>query len=157
MMTGNASQELNRLAKLHKGHLTPEAVIEAAKDPESPLHGEFTWDDAEAAHKYRLVQARALIRGAVMVVKTGETRTIVPAFVRDPDKPHHEQGYISTIKAKSDEEIFHAVLTEEFARAASILARAKKLAAYFGMEDDVAEVEQQIHRLQDAVQQHATV
>jgi hypothetical protein len=157
MMTNEVTHELNRLAKQHKGHLTPEAVIEAAKDPDSPLHGEFTWDDEQAAYRYRLVQASALIRGATLIVKTGETRTILPAFVRDPDKPHHEQGYITTIKAKSDEETVHAVLTEEFARAASILARAKKLAAYFGMENDVAEVEEQIHRLRESVQQHATV
>ena len=155
MMSSEVTHELNLLAKKHKGHLTPEVVIQAAKDPDSPLHSEFTWDDAEAAHRYRLVQARALIRSATLLVKTGETRTILPAFVRDPDKPHHEQGYISTVKVKSDEETVHAVLTEEFARAASILARAKKLAAYFGMEDDVAEVEQQIHRLRDAVQEHA--
>jgi len=155
MMSSEVTHELNLLAKKHKGHLTPEVVIQAAKDPDSPLHSEFTWDDAEAAHRYRLVQARALIRNATLLVKTGETRTILPAFVRDPDKPHHEQGYISTVKVKSDEETVHAVLTEEFARAASILARARKLAAYFGMEDDVAEVEQQIHRLRDAVQEHA--
>jgi len=154
-MSSEITHELNLLAKKHKGHLTPEIVIQAAKDPESALHGEFTWDDAEAAHRYRLVQARALIRNATLLVKTGETRTILPAFVRDPDKPHREQGYISTVKVKSDEETVHAVLTEEFARAASILARARKLAAYFGMEDDVAEVEQQIHRLRDAVQEHA--
>lgn len=157
MMSSEVTHELNLLAKKYKGHLTPEIVIRAAKDPDSALHGEFTWDDAEAAHRYRLVQARALIRSATFLVKTGETRTMLPAFVRDPDKPYHEQGYILTIKAKSDEETVHAVLTEEFSRAASILARAKKLAVYFGMEDEVSEVERQIHRLKDAVQEHALV
>ena len=151
----DVTQELNRLAKEHGGNLTPEIVIAAAKDPDSALHEQFDWDDDSAAHKWRLHQARALIRGATLIVKTGETRTILPAFVRDPDKPHHEQGYISTVKVKSDEETVHAVLTEEFARAASIMARARKLAAYFGMEEEVADVESQIHRLREAVQEHA--
>jgi hypothetical protein len=155
MMGADVTSELNRLAKKHKGRLTPEIVIEAAKDPESPLHDQFDWDDDTAAHKWRLAQARALIRGSTLIVKTGETRTLLPAFVRDPDKPHHEQGYISTVKAKSDEDTVHAVLHEEFKRAAAILDRAKKLAAYFGMEDEVAEVEQQIYRLQEVAQERA--
>jgi len=151
----DVTQELNRLAKEHGGNLTPEIVIAAAQNPDSALHEQFDWDDDSAAHKWRLHQARALIRGATLIVKTGETRTILPAFVRDPDKPHHEQGYISTVKVKSDAETVHAVLTEEFARAASIMARARKLAAYFGMEEEVADVESQIHRLREAVQEHA--
>lgn len=154
-MSSDVTHELNRLAKLYRGNLTPEVVVRSAQDAESPLHKEFTWDNAEAAHRYRLTQARALIRSAVLIVKTGETRTLLPAFVRDPDKPYREQGYILTAKAKTDEEMAHGVLKDEFARAAAILARAKKLAAYFGMEDEVAEVEEKIHRLQDAVKEHA--
>lgn len=51
--------ELERLAAT--GLLLPPAVVDAARDPKSPLHDHFTWDDGEAAEKYRLVEARSLI------------------------------------------------------------------------------------------------
>lgn len=44
------------------GYLTPALVVEEARDPESPLHGRFEWDDGEAAEQYRQIQARRLIR-----------------------------------------------------------------------------------------------
>lgn len=42
--------------------VTPAAVLDAARPVTSPLHAYFTWDDAEAAEGFRLVQAAALIR-----------------------------------------------------------------------------------------------
>jgi hypothetical protein len=44
------------------GRLTPHLVLEAATAEDHPLHGRFEWDDSAAAHKYRLNQARELIR-----------------------------------------------------------------------------------------------
>lgn len=44
------------------GQLTPANVVEAAKEEDHPLHSRFEWDDAVAGEKYRLAQARQLIR-----------------------------------------------------------------------------------------------
>jgi len=44
------------------GSLTPHNVVQAATDPDHPLHTEFEWDNTIAGHKYRLDQARRLIR-----------------------------------------------------------------------------------------------
>lgn len=44
------------------GKLTPHLVLEVATSPDHPLHNRFEWDDGAAAHKYRLNQARELIR-----------------------------------------------------------------------------------------------
>lgn len=41
--------------------LEAEAILARASDPTSPLHNRFTWDDGEAAHRFRLWQARALM------------------------------------------------------------------------------------------------
>lgn len=49
----------------HKGILDPAAVVSAARDETSPLHDRFTWDDGEAAHQYRLIEARKLIQVCV--------------------------------------------------------------------------------------------
>jgi len=35
--------------------------VAEATDPSSPLHDRFTWDESEAAHRFRLWQARALL------------------------------------------------------------------------------------------------
>jgi hypothetical protein len=48
------------------GILRAEAVVEYAKsNPASALRERLEWDDAEAAHEYRLMQARQLIRAYV--------------------------------------------------------------------------------------------
>ncbi len=44
------------------GTLTPANVVEAARAEDHPLHDRFEWDDAAAGEKYRLAQARQLIR-----------------------------------------------------------------------------------------------
>lgn len=72
-------QELERIRKANGGVLVPEHVVEAARSEDSPLHSRFTWDDSEAAHQYRLVQARALIR--VRVFTEPQTASTVRAYV----------------------------------------------------------------------------
>ncbi|GIW89962.1 MAG: hypothetical protein KatS3mg109_1339 [Pirellulaceae bacterium] len=71
-------EALEHIREAHGGRLLPEHVVEAARDPASPLHSHFTWDDGEAAHRYRLWQARQLIRAVLIKVPTpqGAVRTV---------------------------------------------------------------------------------
>ena len=55
-------QELEKIRVSHKGLLTTHAVVKHARNKQSILHSQFEWDDAVAGHKYRLMQARQLIR-----------------------------------------------------------------------------------------------
>ena len=48
-------------------NVTPESVLEKAKDKKSELHKCFDWDDKSAANKYRLQQARQIIQFIVTV------------------------------------------------------------------------------------------
>jgi hypothetical protein len=60
--------------------LLPEEVVTVAKDPSNPLHKEFTWDDTAAAAKYRLEEARNLIRRVYVLLtpnQVKETRALV--------------------------------------------------------------------------------
>jgi hypothetical protein len=50
------------------GALNPEAVVEIAAEPTSPLHRYFDWDNEKAGNQHRLNQARNLIRVAVKVL-----------------------------------------------------------------------------------------
>ena len=63
--------------------ITPEAVVEIAKDVNSPIHNEFEWDDTIAAAKYRNEQGRLLI-GHVRIVREEE-----------PEQPYKERGFVS--------------------------------------------------------------
>jgi hypothetical protein len=53
---------LATIAENGGGELTPKAVVESAREEDSPLHGHFDWDDATAAEKWRIEQARDIIR-----------------------------------------------------------------------------------------------
>lgn len=51
------------------GVLLPEKIVDIARSPDSPLHPAFTWDDTEAAEKYRTeVEAENLVRAVVTIV-----------------------------------------------------------------------------------------
>lgn len=49
------------------GIVTPKEVLNKARNKRSPVHKYFDWDDSSAAEKYRLDQARALIRCLIIV------------------------------------------------------------------------------------------
>ena len=61
--------------------ITPELVLEDAKKKNSPLHSCFEWDDTEAANKYRLSQARDLIRSVIVVKQLDNKEIVVRDFV----------------------------------------------------------------------------
>lgn len=51
--------------------VSPELLVEDAFDQSSPLHKHFTWDNREAAHNWRLHEARSLIQ-LIEVVRIGD-------------------------------------------------------------------------------------
>lgn len=82
-------EELRKLKK--EGKLHAEAVVEAARPDDSPLHDYFEWNDDAAAAKFRIVQARELIR--TVRVFYPETKDHRPVFVSlQPDR-QDEGGY----------------------------------------------------------------
>lgn len=57
----NLKDELLAIRAEH-GQLTPALIVETAEAEDHPLHSRFEWDDSVAGHKYRLSQAKQLIR-----------------------------------------------------------------------------------------------
>ena len=49
--------------------LSPATLLDASRDENAPLHGEFIWNDSEAAEKYRLSQAAGMIRNLTIISK----------------------------------------------------------------------------------------
>lgn len=128
---------LRAIESANGGRLTPEAVIEAAEAAEHPWHDRFEWDDAKAGHQHRVEQARRLIRGVRVLVRTDTTTVSTVYYVRDPSASPSEQGYVSLPRLRSDKELAHEAITGEFARAASALERAKSLSAALDLMAEV--------------------
>lgn len=127
--------ELKRIAKENNGLLSPKAVVDAARDEESPLHDSFTWDDTEAAENYRLWQARKLIRVTVERVQVGEETRSVNVWVSlTPDREVEGGGYrevVAVMKNKGRREQLLADALSELERVRVKYADLEELAEVF--------------------------
>lgn len=86
---------LDHLRQHFKGELTPKDVVDDARNPNSPLHSFFEWDDSAAAEQHRLHQARGLIRSVVAIyVQPDEPARRTKAFVHvpEPGAPHYRSA-----------------------------------------------------------------
>jgi hypothetical protein len=64
--------ELSLLMEAH-GRLTPQLVVDAARPDDAPLHSRFEWNDEIAGERYRLDQAREIIRSVRVVYRDATT------------------------------------------------------------------------------------
>lgn len=94
--------ELEAIEARH-GIVTPQAVVEFARDKNTALHNRFEWDDSEAAAKYRLEQARQILRVTVKYVGDVEKRPITAYCSLSSDR-YSGGGYRSTIRVLDDAE-----------------------------------------------------
>lgn len=92
------------------GMLLPKEVVNAARDEASPLHGDFTWADDEAAEKYREMEARQIIRAAVVFEPRLQRKT--RAYISVPTDRMDGGGYRPTPDVIGNQD-FVAQLTEE--------------------------------------------
>lgn len=74
-------EALKAIAKRDGGLLRPRAVVDAARDVASPLHGCFEWDDRVAGEKYRIEQAQRLIRSFTVVHERDGAKCESPMFI----------------------------------------------------------------------------
>lgn len=61
-------EELERLRLTNQGFCSAQDLLENARNPNSPLHALFRWNDKTAAEAYRLTQARRAMRTLVVRV-----------------------------------------------------------------------------------------
>lgn len=110
-MESDVLKELNSIARQNSGLLRAEDVVAFASDPETALHSRFEWDDTEAAAKYRLFQARNIIRVTVTMLPRASKE--FRAFVSlKADRYQAGGGYRATAKVLSDPEKRAALLDE---------------------------------------------
>lgn len=135
-MDDSVRQILLKIYRRHKGHITPEHVVEEASDERSPLHDLFEWDDAAAAHQHRLDLAREVIRSVRVSVTVNNYEVACPIFVRDPASAPH-QGYALLSEVRGDQERARLVIADEAGRARAALARALAVASALNLEGEI--------------------
>lgn len=107
-------QELEALTEANNGILQPEAVVEYAKDPNTALHSRFEWDDTEAAKRYRVWQARQLIKVTVNILPN-ESETEYQVFVSLKSDRYNGGGYRALVDVMSDDQLRKQLLTQAYA------------------------------------------
>lgn len=138
---------LEQIAEDNGGRITPDAVVRDAEDASSPLHNQFEWDDTEAAKKWRLEQARQLIRSVKVDIQTEEKVVSTVRYVRDPSAGD-SQGYIETARLRDDRTLAVEALQSEIRAANAMVARARSLAEALGLEAEIRMVAESIERLE---------
>jgi hypothetical protein len=124
--------------------LTPDNVIEAARDPKSPLHEEFTWDLKQAALMTWRSQARALISQFHITITVHRKVYTIQEFVEAPGKAEREQGYVAFTRIKDKKELAREFLDRELGIAETYVTKAADYARALGLEKRVAKVIQEI-------------
>jgi len=74
-------EELVKIAKENKNRLKPEMVLDESRKKGSVLHDYFEWDDSLAGEKYRIEQARYLIRSIKITIEHGDEKYEVRSFI----------------------------------------------------------------------------
>ena len=74
-------KEMEKIAKKYNNALTPEILVNEAKNSRSPIHGCFTWNNKKAAHKCRLLEARYLLRNVIVEYEDEDELKTVRAFI----------------------------------------------------------------------------
>ena len=58
--------------------VSPAQIVEYARKPNTELHRCFTWNDAEAANKYRIYEARQVVCNLIVHKENGEKQEPTP-------------------------------------------------------------------------------
>lgn len=94
-------EALTKISVTNGGHLVPAAVVDAARDAKSVLHKHFEWNDKIAAEKFRLDQARSLIRS--IHVESADTESgVARAFLSIREKSGVSYRTIEDVLSSAD-------------------------------------------------------
>ena len=134
-----------------RGIIRPRAVVEAARDPDNILHGEFEWDDAKLVQQALELRAAELIRQCRSIVQYEEKTLIFPTYVSHPREV--DRGYAETVSIARNAGLKKLALEAEIARIKAAVQRAAALAMVFNLHEkfelmlqDVIEIEAEVAR-----------
>lgn len=98
----------------NNGHLTPRAVVDAARPEDSPLHPAFEWSDKKAAEAFREDQARYVLRQITVVIENGDNPKPVRAFLNviEGDESHYTSRAVVLSDADLRKQVLHRAWLE---------------------------------------------
>ncbi len=145
-MNEEIKSELEYIRNENGGFLHPEKVVEYAKDPNSALHSRFTWDDNEAAAKYRIAEARAIIRVAVIINdKLPENTRAYVSLSAD----RREGGYRATTEVINDEILSEIMLQDCIKELTRIKLKYDKIKSLCELDDLFSAIDNVIRKNSD--------
>lgn len=127
---------------------TPHAALVFAEDPATELHKCATWDDAKAAHMFRLDEMRRVIRSVVIIDESPERDPIqyrAFEYVTPQDAEEPKQQFMNTKSALQNPEFRGQIIAEI---KASIQELRHKVKTYQYVAEEMAEVQ---HHLDMAI------
>lgn len=134
------AKELDRIAKQHRGRLTAEFVLEAARNPESPLHDYFLWDQEKAAEKWRRHQAAELITSYRIEFKvTPDTPPVqVTKYVNVvTDRARNLRHHVSVHEVMSDDDFTRQVIERWIETLEGLAGSARYVRILDGVRDEL--------------------
>lgn len=115
---------------------TTAQILDKARDEQTELHKCFDWNDAEAAEKWRLQQARHIVCNLVIKEKSETPRTEVRMFF----KTDADSGYKPTVLIMQDKDEYRKLLDRALAELNSFRAKYKTLVELDGVFDAIDKV-----------------
>lgn len=115
---------------------TTAQILDKARDEQTELHKCFDWDDAEAAEKWRLQQARHIVCNLVIKETSDTPRPEVRVFF----KTDADNGYKPTVLIMQDKDEYRKLLDRALAELTSFRAKYKTLVELDGVFDAIDRV-----------------
>lgn len=138
------------------GRLTPDEVIQEAKNAESPLHSCFTWDEHDGYLANLKTEARILISSFEVKLIVKNTVYRVQEFVEDPRKPEREQGYISISQIKDSKQLAREFMDRELGIASTYVAKTKEYSEVLGLRQRVEDLTEELGDIRNEVRGDAS-
>lgn len=131
------------------GIVTTQGVFQAARNPNSILHGEFEWNGDKAVETLGLQRAAELIRTVRIKVVVDSRKIIAPFYVSNPSDSKTGE-YLPIASIKSNDVMKHGVLLAEMSRIEGAIKRASAIAGVLDIEGEFESMMQSVH----AIRQH---
>lgn len=134
-------REIESIRRRHRGILRPEDMVAYAEaHPGSALHGRFEWDQTQAAHEYRVEQARRIVRVYVTFHPSPAGQSVASrTFVSLESDRHKGRSYRLMSEVLDDAELKAQMLDQARRDMISFRRKYIRLSALAGVIDAIAQ------------------
>ena len=141
-----AGEYLSGLAEERKG-LQPKDIVEESRDKKALLHPCFDWNDDTAAEKYRIEQAKAIVRSISVTVLDADVppvRAFLSITEREPDEPGRNRVYMSTRTLMENAETKDEILKQALMELLSFKRKYSHLEVFSTLFDEVEAIQEKL-------------